>query len=145
MLQSLKLREALEQELKNLEKRKLLPQRTQNLYLALNTAVLIGPYVINNIEKAKMYLRNNNDFYRYKKYLWSWRVISGGFKLISAEHYPTIVSFCSYSTRYSPIYISDIIEAISNKQENPFLEFFEKWRQSNRSVWDLDSVLRFCN
>ena len=113
--------------LKGLDGKRSLPYQEQKKYRKLGEAILFAPYIIRNIEKAKKTLRDKEEFYDIGKHTWSRDVISRGLDLISAAYYPTELSLHHYEMKYSSYSTKQLMEAIRDKEENIFLDFFERY------------------
>lgn len=110
-----------------LERYRVLPQKSEKKLLYLKDAVKQHSYVINNIEKAKDFLRDPAHFYNYKKYLLARLIISKGLEIISGEYYPTTISLedCTIKIKRAPSLVASVASAVRNNKENIFLEYFE--------------------
>lgn len=93
-----------------------------------------SPYVIKKIDIAKKILKakdldkNYNDsFLFFLKKLWAIIIVRLGLNIISARYYPTKLTFSGLKIRYSFRSSSDILKAIEDRNENPFIVFFEKY------------------
>jgi len=113
--------------LKGLDGKRSLSYEEQKRYRKLGEATLFAPYIIRNIEKAKGILRDKEEFYDIDKHTWSRDVISRGLELISAVYYPTELSLHHYQMKYSSYSTKQLMEAIQDKEENIFLDFFERY------------------
>ncbi len=95
-------------------------------YQQLSEIELIGDEVVAGIEEAKRILRSPEDFYDYEKYLWAGRTLEQGLRLFSAEFAPTRLTAHGFIMRHSIERSAEIVEAASNRDENPYIEYFEE-------------------
>ncbi|MFC1954333.1 B12-binding domain-containing radical SAM protein [Chloroflexota bacterium] len=101
-----------------------LSYKEQKEYSQLGNVSLSAPYVIRNIEEGKRILRDKEEFYDPTKYNWGLRMVSQGLALVSAAYYPTTLSLHDFKMRYSRYSTKQIARAIQDKNENPFLDYF---------------------
>ncbi len=113
--------------LKELDGKQRLSYAEQKKYGQLGKIPLFAPYIIRNIEKAKSILRDKEEFYDLNKHNWGYDVVSRGLGIISAAYYPTVLSSHNYGMRYSAFSTKQVMEAIQDKEENVFLDFFERY------------------
>lgn len=113
--------------LKELDGKRSLSYEEQKRYRKLGEATLFAPYIMGNIEKAKGILRDKEEFYDIDKHTWSRDIISRGLDIISAAYFPTELSLHHYGMKYSPYSTKQLMEAVQDKEENIFLDFFERY------------------
>jgi len=82
-------------------------------------------YPIDNIEKAKKIMWSEDEFYKVEKYMWASQVIEACLDLISAEFSPSQFTLWDYSMRYSECSSDAVFEALNDRDENMFLDYFE--------------------
>ena len=87
---------------------------------------LIGETVIERIDEAKRVLRNRDEFYDYERYLWAGRTIEQALRLFSAEYAPTRLSAHGFVMRYPIESTEAILAALSDENENPYIEYFRE-------------------
>jgi radical SAM superfamily enzyme YgiQ (UPF0313 family) len=104
---------------KNLENKNRRTPEERFKYEKIAEALLFAPNVIENIEKAKMFLKDKKRFYDLKQYSWSAEIIHNALKLILRENY-------SFDTRLRVKSITQLMQAIRDEEINPFLEFFKE-------------------
>ncbi|MCX9012547.1 MAG: PqqD family peptide modification chaperone [Candidatus Methanoperedens sp.] len=106
-------------------KKELLPE-LQGQYAALSSSMLFGEYVINEVEDAKRLLRNKEDFYDIEELFRAFKLLELGLKLASSAYYPTNLTFHSYDMRYSCRSSREVLSAVNDREENLFIDYFEK-------------------
>lgn len=110
----------------NLESRKELTPELQKQYATLSSSILFGEYIIDEIDNAKKILRNKKDFYEVEELFRAFKILELGLKLVSSAYYPTNLTFHSYDMRYSCRSSRDVLAAINDREENLFIDYFEK-------------------
>jgi radical SAM superfamily enzyme YgiQ (UPF0313 family) len=93
-------------------------------YQLLSEIALAGDEVASRIEEAKNVLRNREHFYDYQRYLWAGRTIEQGLRLFSAEYAPTRLSAHGFVMKKRIERSKEIVAAIDDERENPFIEYF---------------------
>ncbi len=114
------------EQLAELEARDDLDFSGQERYQRFSELALIGQDVVDNIEEAKRVLRSREEFYDYERYLWAGRTLEQGLRLFSAEYAPSRLTAHGFVTRYSVERSAEIVAALSDEKENPYLEFFRE-------------------
>jgi len=109
-------------------------------YQLLSELALIGRDVTLNIDEAKRVLRSRDEFYDYERYLWAGRTIEQGLRLFSAEYAPSRLTAHGFVTRYSVERSSEIIAALSDERENPYLEYFREFTLPSLQALDPDLI-----
>lgn len=109
-----------------LDSKKELPHDLQKQYHALGSSILYGEYILEEIDSAKKILRNKEDFYDYEEHFTAFKILKLGLKLASSAYYPTNLTFNDYYMRYSCRGSRDVLSAINDKEENIFIDYFEK-------------------
>ena len=71
-------------------------------YESIAEALLYAPHTIENIDKAKIILRDKKRFYDLKHYSWSARIFHNALRLILREDYPYSYYF---RTRFKPLLV----------------------------------------
>jgi hypothetical protein len=104
----------------------LFPQQ-QKEYCAHFQATLIGPHIIDQIDKAKALLHDPEGFYNFSSYAEVQRIIQRGLKMISTAYYPTEITLSSFEMKSPLLSVADILAAIENEQENPFIMLYEDY------------------
>ncbi len=89
-------------------------------------ADLSADAVVDGIDEAVSVLRDPEAFYDYDRYLGAVKRLDRAFKLISAEWYPTSLTPNSFAMRHSIERETDVLAAIGDEAENPYLEFFRE-------------------
>ncbi|MCC6407389.1 MAG: radical SAM protein [Planctomycetes bacterium] len=93
-------------------------------YQLLSEIALAGDEIAERIEEAKNVLRNREQFYDYQRYLWAGRTMEQGLRLFSAEYAPTKLSAHGFVMQKRIERSKEIVAAIDDERENPFLEYF---------------------
>ena len=88
-------------------------------------ALAVGSSAIEKITLAKSTFRSS-QFYRPELYLKSLNTVLESYLLLSARYFPSVLSYQTFSTRYRCDTSSDILKAVNDHQENPFLEIFKQ-------------------
>jgi radical SAM superfamily enzyme YgiQ (UPF0313 family) len=109
-------------------------------YQRLSEFALIGQDVVDNIEEAKRVLRSREDFYDYERYLWAGRTLEQGLRLFSAEYAPSRLTAHGFVTRYSVERSAEIVAALSDEKENPYIEFFREHTLAQLIALDPDLI-----
>jgi radical SAM superfamily enzyme YgiQ (UPF0313 family) len=109
-------------------------------YQTLSEIALIGPEVAASIEEAKRVLRSRADFYDYRRYLWAGRTVEQALRLFSQEFAPTRLTAHGFVMRYRVERSREILQALSDEAENPFLEFFREHTLPRLRAIDPDLV-----
>jgi radical SAM superfamily enzyme YgiQ (UPF0313 family) len=99
----------------------------QKQYAALSSSILFGEYVLENVNDAKKILKNKEDFYDIEKLFKAFKILELGLKLASSAYYPSNLTFHSYDMRHSCRSSQAVLEAINDRKENLFIEYFEKY------------------
>jgi len=95
-------------------------------YQTLSEIALIGDEVAASIEEAKRVLRSKEDFYDYERYLWAGRTVEQGLRLFSQEFAPTRLTAHGFVMRYRVERSREIVAALTDERENPYIEFFRE-------------------
>ena len=110
-----------------LESKNELSPELQKQYVALSSSILFGNRVINGVDEAKKITQDKEDFYDIEKLFNAFKILELGLKLASSAYYPSNLTFHSYDMRYSCRSSKAILEAIHDRKENIFIEYFEKY------------------
>jgi len=89
--------------------------------------VLFGKYVIERVDDAKKIIKDKEDFYDIEKLFRAFKILELGLKLASSAYYPSNLTFHTYDMRYSNRSSNEVLEAINDRKENLFIEYFEKY------------------
>ena len=95
-------------------------------YQTLSEVEAIGDEVAARVEEAKAVVRDPEQFYDYERYLWAGRTIEQGLRIFSEEYAPTRLSAHGFVMRHRIERSAEIVEALSDERENPFLEYFRE-------------------
>lgn len=109
-----------------LESKDTLTPELQKHYAALGASMLFGKFVINEIDGAKKLLKNKKRFYEIDELFRGFKIMELGLKLVSSAYYPSNLTFHAYDMRYSCRSSKDVLKAIQDRDENIFIDFFEK-------------------
>jgi len=112
---------------KELESEKELSSKLQKQYAAIGSSVLFGDYVIKGVEDAKKILKSKEEFYDIEKLFNAFKTLELGLKLASSAYYPSNLTFHSYDMRHSCRSSKAVLEAINDRKENLFIEYFEQY------------------
>ncbi|MCX9085268.1 MAG: PqqD family peptide modification chaperone [Candidatus Methanoperedens sp.] len=104
-----------------------LSPQLQNQYVVLSGSMLFGDYVIENVTDAKNIIKNKDEFYDIEKLFKAFKILELGLKLASSAYYPSNLTFHAYDMRYSSRSSKEILEAINDRKENLFIEYFENF------------------
>jgi radical SAM superfamily enzyme YgiQ (UPF0313 family) len=108
--------------LASLEARDALGFSGMERYQLLSEIDLVGDEVAERIEEAKAVLRTPAEFYDYERYLWAGRTLEQGLRLFSAEYAPTRLTAHGFVMRRRIERTGDILAALDDERENPFVE-----------------------
>lgn len=103
-----------------------LPLEEMDRFRTLAEADLAADSVVDGIDDAIATLRDAERFYDYDAYLRATKRLDRAFKLVSAEWYPTVLSPNSFAMRHSIEREAEVLEAIFDERENPYVEFFRE-------------------
>ncbi len=95
-------------------------------YAAVSSSILFGEYIIDEVDAAKKLTRNKEGFYDIEELFRAFKILELGLKLASSAYYPTNLTFHAYDMRYSCRSSKDVILAINDREENLFIDYFEK-------------------
>lgn len=109
-------------------------------YQTLSEIALLGDAVAARIEEAKAVLRDRAQFYDYERYLWAGRTVEQALRIFSAEYAPTRLTPHGFVMRYSVERTSEILAAISDERENPFIEYFREHTLPRLKALDPDLI-----
>jgi radical SAM superfamily enzyme YgiQ (UPF0313 family) len=109
-----------------LEKQNVLSPELQKQYVNLSTSILLGDYVIEEVDAAKEILRNKEDFYDIEKLFKAFKILELGLKLASSAYLPSNLTFHAYDMSYSCRSSRDVLSAINHREQNLFIDYFEK-------------------
>jgi len=96
--------------------------------------------VAGSIDEAKRVLRSKEDFYDYERYLWAGRTAEQALRIVSEEFAPTRLTAHGFVMRYRVERSREIVAALSDERENPFLEFFRQHTLPRLQAIDPDLV-----
>lgn len=109
-------------------------------YQTLSEIDLVGDAVADGIEDAKKTLRTPERFYDYERYLRAGRTVEQALRVFSAEHAPTRLSAHGFVMRRSIERSSDVVAAIDDERENPYVEWFRESLMPRLRAMDPDVV-----
>jgi radical SAM superfamily enzyme YgiQ (UPF0313 family) len=112
--------------LQELESRTELQAGLKEQYAMLGGSILAGKYTVDRVDRAKSILRDIDKFYDFNELNDAFRILELGLKLASLAYYPTNLTFHSYDMRYSCRGSRDVLAAINDREENIFIDYFEK-------------------
>jgi len=126
--------------LAELEQKETLVFSDMERYQTLSEIALIGADVARSIEEAKRVIRSPKDFYDYEKYLWAGRTVEQGLRIVSQEFAPTRLTAHGFVMRHRIERTKEILAAIDDEKENPFLEFFREHTLPRLKALDPDLI-----
>ena len=112
--------------LQELDSLQTLPPELHHKYAILSSSMLFGEYIINEVDNAKNILRDRDAFYEFDEQSKAFRILEIGLKLASSAYYPSNLTFQSYNTSHSVRSSKEVLEAISDREQNLFIDYFEK-------------------
>lgn len=112
--------------LQELESMQELPPQLHHKYAILGSSVLFGEYIINEVDRAKNLLRDRNAFYEIDELFRAFKILELGLKLASSAYYPSNLTFQSYEMGYSVCSSKAVLEALGDREQNMFIDYFEK-------------------
>ncbi|HIH44574.1 MAG TPA: radical SAM protein [Candidatus Methanoperedenaceae archaeon] len=111
---------------KELESGSSLPAEKQKEYAALGTSMLFGEYILDEVDGAKQVVRDKKGFYDIEKLFGAFRVLELGLRLASSAYFSTSLTFHAYDMRHSCRSSKSVMLAINDREENLFIDYFEK-------------------
>lgn len=81
--------------------------------------------VLHNIEQAKNVITEKDSFYDPKKLQWAFNIMCQGLDIASLPYYPSKIMLRDFRNRNHKMTIDSVIEAVNNRSENPFINFYE--------------------
>ena len=109
-------------------------------YQVLSEIDLIGDEVARSVEEAKRVLRTPEDFYDYERYLWAGRTVEQALRIFSQEFAPTRLTAHGFVMRYRIERSREILQAIGDERENPFIEYFREHAMPRLRELDPDLI-----
>ena len=107
-----------------LERRPVLDGDAQKQYDVLVNAHLASGPMMSLLPDALAFFRSPNRFYDFNGYVQAKKVLNRTIEIISASCFPTQVSFNNVVSNYSDEHLDEIMLAVSDSNENPFLNFY---------------------
>lgn len=83
-------------------------------------------FLMDEVENAKMVMRDPREFYDHTKYMKSIEILEDCLRFISLGFYRTQLTFYSYVTAYSCNSTKQILEAVKNEYCNPYIDFYRE-------------------
>ena len=109
-------------------------------YQVLSELELSGEALVASIDEAKRVLRTRAEFYDYERYLWAARTVEQALRLFSEEFAPTKLSPHGFVMRHRIERSADILAALDDTAENPFIEYFREHTMPELRALDPDLV-----
>ncbi|GFO97568.1 hypothetical protein ig2599ANME_1772 [groundwater metagenome] len=103
-----------------------LPAGIQKQYATLGSSILFGEYIVDRVDTAKKVMRDKESFYDAEELFEAFKILELGLKLASSAYFPTNLTFHAYDMRYSCRSSRDVLCAINDREENLFIDYFEK-------------------
>ncbi|OGI01880.1 MAG: hypothetical protein A2Y25_07965 [Candidatus Melainabacteria bacterium GWF2_37_15] len=97
----------------------------QEIEACVNKYEMYWDSVIQNINKAKQTLKNEESFYNPDNLAWAFNIIMKALDIASLPYYPSKIMLMDFKNRNHKLTLESTVEAINNKEENPFYEFYE--------------------
>lgn len=119
--------EKVKTEFHELESEKELSSELKKKYAIIGSSMLFADHVIDHVDKAKKILKEEKEFYNIEKLFKSFKILELGLKLASSAYYPSNLTFHAYDMRYSCRSSKDVLKAINDRDENMFIEYFERF------------------
>lgn len=115
-----------ERRFKQLDKRRKLSFRQQKEYRNLCDLLFAREDIIENYKKGMAIIRNKQSFLDPHKLSFAKESIGMAFRLISAEYFPSSWGWSGYYQGFDNRRVSGLIEALSKKEQNLFIRFYEE-------------------
>ncbi len=98
-----------------------------DVYSRLNWAreVIERENMVQNVEWAKSTLKSQG-FYEIDDYIESWKIIDRWLQAFGMLYYPSEISIADNSMRYSVYSSEDVLNAVNDKYENPYIDLFNE-------------------
>lgn len=110
---------------RKLENRVYLTNNERRFHQTLRLATLQTENLLSDVDEAKEILtRDVKKFSIYDNYLRAYRDIERALRIVSASFYPTKITLNSLGMRYSWASIKDVMRAVEDEKENPFIQLF---------------------
>ncbi len=109
-----------------LEARDELTIEEQDRYQVYTQALLPADTAVENIEGSLEDYRDPEKFFNLNDYYRAGRIHFAALKLASALYHPSSVTFSEYNSRYRYASTREILQAVEDRGENMFIEFFEE-------------------
>lgn len=111
---------------KQLDKRRKLFFQQQIEYRYLYELLFMKGDIIENYKKGIRIIRDKQSFLVPQQLNLAIKSIETVFGLVSVEFFPTAWGWRNYYQRFNATKVSDLIEALSEKEENMFMRFFKE-------------------
>ena len=85
-----------------------------------------APVSIGQVPDACRRFRSDG-FYDYETYWRCMMIFFRATEIISACHFPSRLTFAEFGMRYRGAYSEEVLQAMHDRRENPFLPFFERY------------------
>jgi len=125
--------------LASLEAKDALRYTEMERYQALSEIELLGDEVVARIDEAKRVLRGE-EFYDYERYLWAGRTVEQALRLFSAQYAPSRLTAHGFVMRHRVERSADVVAALDDERENPFIEYFREHTMPRLMELDPDLV-----
>lgn len=99
----------------------------EEVYSRLNWAreVIERENMAQNVEWAKSTLKSQS-FYEIDDYVESWKIVDRWLQAFGMLYYPSEISIADNTMRYSVYSSEDVLKAVDDKYENPYLDLFNE-------------------
>jgi len=121
-----KAREEVMERCKALEAKDALNLEEQDLYQVYTQALLPADTVVAGMDRSYEDYRDPEKFFNLNNYYRTGRLHFAGLKLASALYHPSAITFSTYDSRYRYASTREIFQAVEDRSENMFLDFYEE-------------------
>jgi radical SAM superfamily enzyme YgiQ (UPF0313 family) len=101
------------------------PRKAEKFRTEASIALAVAPSTLRGLDGAKATLRDEEAFHDYAAYHRAMRTLAQAFEIVCLAYFPTRVGFHTYDPPGSRT-AANILRHLGRRQENVFLEFFER-------------------
>ena len=109
------------------------------LFARKSSALIRSQYIIDNIELA-LDIFNGEQFYDFGKYKFALKILEEALELFSVNYGFTDIGISRFRMRHGVSNSKEILEACDNGEENPFIEMFPSWIDSEIKTFKPDAI-----
>ena len=121
-----RIRNRVSEKLARMEQKETLLPEEQREYHRLFRASLIGRYKIDEIQQAKMALRDSEAFFDFHTYQRARLTLEAALQMISAAYFPTKLTLSTFQMEHPFQSSADFLAATQDERENPFIELYKE-------------------